>query len=86
MCLQRFIGRRGNVRLARSDNGTNFVRASTELDKAFTDVDHQKISQFMQDSGCEWKSTCSQQRGWCVGEANQNCQKDFGIPPKDSWC
>ena len=56
MCLQRFIGRRGNVRLIRSDNGTNFVGASAELTKAFTEMNHQKINQFMQDNGGEWMS------------------------------
>ena len=33
MCLRRFIGQRENVRLIRSDNGTNFVGASAELTK-----------------------------------------------------
>ena len=56
MCLQRFIGRRGNVRLIRSDNGTNFVGTSAELTKAFTQMNHQKINQFMQDNGAEWMS------------------------------
>ena len=32
----------------------------------------------MQDNGGE-------QHGWCVSEANQICQKDFRIPPKDPW-
>ena len=56
MCLWRFIGRRGNVRLIRSDDGTNFVRASTELTKAFKEMNHQNINQFMQDNGGEWMS------------------------------
>ena len=56
MRLQRFTGRRGNVRLIRSDNGTNFVGTSAELTKAFTQMNHQKINQFMQDNGAEWMS------------------------------
>ena len=31
MSLRRFVGRRGNVRMIRSDNGLNHVGASTEL-------------------------------------------------------
>ena len=53
MCLRKFIGQRGNVRLIRSDNGINFVGASAELTKAFTEMNHQKVNQFMQDNGGE---------------------------------
>ena len=42
MYLQSFIGRKGNVRLIRSDNRTNFVTASAELTQAFTEMNHQK--------------------------------------------
>ena len=53
MCLRRFIGQTGNVGLIRSNNGTNIVEASAELTKAFTEMNHQKINQFMQDNGSE---------------------------------
>ena len=56
MCLQGFIGRRGNVRLVRSDIGANIVGVSAELTKAFTEINHQKINQFMQNNGGEWMS------------------------------
>ena len=56
MCLWRFIDWRGNVRLIRSDSGTNFVGALAELTKAFTEMNHPKINQFMQDKGGEWLS------------------------------
>ena len=52
--LRRFIGRRGNIRLLRSDNGNNFVGTSSEFKKAFTEMDQQKINYFMRDNGGEW--------------------------------
>ena len=54
MCLRRFIGQRENVRLIISDNGTNFVADSAELTKSFTEMNHHKINQFMQDNGGEY--------------------------------
>ena len=54
MLTRSFIGRRGNVRLIRSDNGAIFGGASAELIKALTEMNHQKINQFMQDNGGEW--------------------------------
>ena len=56
MCFRRFISRRRSVRLIRSDNRTNFVGASAELTKIFTEMNHKKINQFMQDDGGEWMS------------------------------
>ena len=40
LCLCRFVGHRGNIRLLlRSDNGSNFVGASSEFKKAFAEMD-----------------------------------------------
>ena len=52
--LRRFVGRRGNIRLLRSNNGSNFVGASSEFQKAFTGMDQQRINDFMRDNGGEW--------------------------------
>ena len=41
--LRRFIGRRGNIRLIRSNNGTNFVGAINELREAFQEMNHNKL-------------------------------------------
>ena len=54
MCLRRFIGRRGNIRLLRSDNGSNFVGASSDFKKTFAEMDQQKINDFMSDNDGQW--------------------------------
>ena len=54
LCLRRFISRRGNIRLLRSDNGSSFVGASSEFKKAFAEMDQQNINDFMRDNGGEW--------------------------------
>ena len=54
LCLRRFVGHRGNIRLLRSGNGSNFVGASSEFKKAFAETDHQRINGFMRDKGGQW--------------------------------
>ena len=54
--LRRLISRRGNVRMIRSDNGTNFVGASIELKKAFGRMDEKRINDFLMELGGEWIS------------------------------
>ena len=44
LCLCRFVGHRGNIRLLRSDNSCNFVGASSEFQKAFAEMDQQRIN------------------------------------------
>ena len=46
MSLKRFVGRRGNVRMIRSDNSSNLVWASAELSRTFQEMDHIKIRYF----------------------------------------
>ena len=47
--LRRFIARRGNMRMLRPDNGTNFVGGGgqTELSKTFQEMDLERISSFL---------------------------------------
>ena len=54
MCLRRFIGRRGYVRVIRTDNDINFVGASAELIESFQEMYHVKIAEFLQQHGDEW--------------------------------
>ena len=54
MMLRRFIARRGQLRLLRSDNGTNFVGCDNELRKAIDEMDESTIDSFLQQQGGEW--------------------------------
>ena len=53
--LRRFAARRGNVKLMRSDNGTNFVGARKELWKSFQEMDHENIHNQLLKCSMEWK-------------------------------
>ena len=54
MALRRMIARRGNIRVIRSNNGSNFVGTENELKRAFQEMDHVKIKHFPQDKGTDW--------------------------------
>lgn len=49
--IRRFICRRGQVKMIRSDNGTNFVAAEKELRKALENLDQTKIQNTMTEKG-----------------------------------
>ena len=51
--LRHLISRRGNVRMIRSDNETNFVGASIELKKALGEMDEKRINDFLMELGGE---------------------------------
>ena len=44
----RFIARCGNICLIRCDNGTNFTGVQSEVQKAFSEMDDEQISHFLQ--------------------------------------
>ena len=46
MALHRFHSRRGHVKIIRSDNGTNFFGAVTELKEVIKRIDHSKIVKY----------------------------------------
>ena len=52
--LKRLISRRENIRIIQSDNGSNFIGASTELKRAFSEMDKKKINDFLMELGGEW--------------------------------
>ena len=54
MCLRRFIGRRGTVKMLRRNNGSNFIGVEKELSKVFLEIDQNKIRRFLQNFGSDW--------------------------------
>ena len=52
--LRRFVCRRGPIRKLRSDQGINFVGASTKLKTALQELDHGKIRSGLQRHDCDW--------------------------------
>lgn len=52
--LRRFVCRRGQVSVLRSDNGTNFVGAERELKDALKDLDQSKIQESMLRRKVKW--------------------------------
>ena len=53
MSLGRFVGRSKNVRMIRSDNGSNLNGAPAELSCAFEEMDHIKIGNCLKENGGE---------------------------------
>ena len=54
LALGRLISQGGNVKIIRTDNGTNFVGTNIELRKAFNDINNTKINNFLMEPGGEW--------------------------------
>lgn len=52
--IRRFISRRGQVSIMRSDNGTNFVGAEKELRVAIESLNELKIEKTLQQKGIKW--------------------------------
>lgn len=52
--LRRFIARRGQVKLLRSDNGTNFVGAEREIKRAIQEWNTSQIENALHQRGIQW--------------------------------
>lgn len=52
--IRRFIARRGDVKVIRSDNGTNFVRAERELQEAVLSLNNRQIQTAALSKGITW--------------------------------
>ena len=52
--LRRFISRRSNVKVMRSDNGTNFVGANNELNLRIKQLDQIRLHKFSNHKKIEW--------------------------------
>ena len=50
-----FFAIRGPATLLRSDCGTNFTEANTELGKALKEMDRAKVEKYIKEQGCHWK-------------------------------
>ena len=53
--IRRFVARRGTVKVMRSDNGTNLIRAERELRESIHDLDNLKIHSTLLKKGITWK-------------------------------
>lgn len=52
--LRRFIARRGQVKILRSDNGRNFIGAERELKRAINEWNMTRIEDHLQQHGVQW--------------------------------
>ena len=52
--FRRFIARRGQVKILRSDNGTNFIGAERELKRAIEELNSSKIENTLRQRGIQW--------------------------------
>ncbi len=75
--LRRFISRRGQVSVMRSDNSSNFVGAERELREALSNLNHSKIENAMLQKGINWifNSSCFPS-GWSLGASNPYSKED----------
>lgn len=70
--IRRFMCRRGQVTLVRSDNGTNLVGAERELRAAIQEMDQNKIQNTVtKGNTVSFQSTCWTSLWRCLGKASK---------------
>ncbi|XP_053381691.1 uncharacterized protein LOC123540987 [Mercenaria mercenaria] len=52
--LRRFLSIRGPIRVLRSDRGTSFIGAARELREAVSEMDDDRVSQYLLESNCDY--------------------------------
>ncbi|XP_041461230.1 uncharacterized protein LOC121412484 [Lytechinus variegatus] len=52
--FRRFMNRRGTIRQLRSDQGTTFIGARSELKLALQEMDQQQVQEYLLENGVEW--------------------------------
>ena len=52
--FRRFVGNKSDVRMIISDIGSNLVGTSSELTRSFQEMDHIRISNFLEENGGKW--------------------------------
>ncbi|KAK0155313.1 hypothetical protein N1851_002322 [Merluccius polli] len=79
--IRRFISRRGQVTIMRSDNGTNFVSSERELREAIQ-LDNGKIERDLQPKGIKWifNSPAASHQGGVWERANPDGEKNPQFP------
>lgn len=80
-CLLNFIGRRGEVLLIMSDNGTNFVSAASELERqcAANDIVFQTIPPLSPHKGGAWESLIKQVKGPLMAMIEKTRPNDYKL-------
>lgn len=58
ICIRNFINRRGRPIKIRSDNGTNFVGASKELNGALNSINQDRMTSSLAELNIEWEFNC----------------------------
>ena len=88
MSLRRFVGRRGNVKMIRSDSGSNLV-----ISRAISCISRNGSYQDRQFFKRKWwrvddlvkKSTTIKQHGRSVETPDLECKSNFKVLTEDSW-
>ena len=68
LSLRRFISRRSHVKIMKSDSGTNFVGAATEIKERLSILDQTKVESFLTVKDIEWRFNtplCPWMGGYC---------------------